>query len=124
MLDRVMDGPTPYKYRHLPALLIQHAVWFYVRFALSLRDVEDFPTIAESMSRCETVRRRRHALTRSSDRLAAAIPGWGPGDLGRGLAGHVPPIDEYQRVSTAPGLLGAPTGATPTEWTGRSGSIG
>jgi hypothetical protein len=45
MLDRAMDEPTLYKYRHVSALFIQHAVWLHVRFTLSLRDVEDLPSI-------------------------------------------------------------------------------
>ena len=33
--------PISYKRHRFPPELIQHAVWLYFRFALSLRDVED-----------------------------------------------------------------------------------
>lgn len=32
---------TFYRYHHFPAPVIQHAVWLYLRFSLSYRDVED-----------------------------------------------------------------------------------
>lgn len=31
-----------YRCHHFPPLVIQHAVWLYLRFTLSYRDVEDF----------------------------------------------------------------------------------
>ncbi len=34
--------PISYKRHRFPTLVIQHAVWLYFRFTLSLRDVEDF----------------------------------------------------------------------------------
>ena len=30
-----------YRHRHFPGAIIQHAIWLYRRFSLSLRDVED-----------------------------------------------------------------------------------
>lgn len=34
-------SPTRYKRNRFPAEIIAHAVWLYLRFPLSLRDVED-----------------------------------------------------------------------------------
>jgi transposase-like protein len=33
--------PISYKYHHFPPSVIQHAVWLYCTFTLSLRDVEE-----------------------------------------------------------------------------------
>lgn len=35
------NDPTFCKRRRFPAAIIQHAVWFYLRFSLSLGDVEE-----------------------------------------------------------------------------------
>jgi putative transposase len=39
-----------YKYLQFPPVIVQHAVWLYCRFALSLRDVEDL--LVERGDRC------------------------------------------------------------------------
>src|SRR5271163_3301417 len=42
---------------HFPPEIIQHAVWLYVRFTLSYRDVEDLLAERGVDVSCETVRR-------------------------------------------------------------------
>ena len=34
-------APISYRRHRFPAVVIQHAVWLYLRFTLSYRDVED-----------------------------------------------------------------------------------
>jgi transposase-like protein len=34
-------NPISYRYCHFPPAVVQHAVWLYGRFTLSLRDAED-----------------------------------------------------------------------------------
>ena len=46
-----------YRYRHFPGTIIQHAVWLYGRFALSLRDVEDLLAERGIEVSYETIRR-------------------------------------------------------------------
>ena len=46
-----------YRYRHFPGLIIQHAVWLYCRFTLSLRDVEDLLAERGIEVSYETIRR-------------------------------------------------------------------
>ena len=46
-----------YRYRHFPGAIIQHAVWLYGRFALSLRDVEDLLAERGIELSYETIRR-------------------------------------------------------------------
>ena len=43
--------------RHFPPAIIRHAVWLYLRFALSCRDVEDLPAERGIDASYETVRR-------------------------------------------------------------------
>ncbi len=43
--------------RHFPGPIIQHAVWLYCRFALSLRDVEDLLAERGIVVSYETIRR-------------------------------------------------------------------
>ena len=38
-----------------PPEIIQHAIWLYVRFTLSFRDVEDLPASAESVAASSTL---------------------------------------------------------------------
>jgi hypothetical protein len=97
MLDRVMDEPTRYKYRQVPALFIQHAVWLHVRLTLSLRDSR----ISRRSGLYETIRQGRHGLTRSS-RSGRGNPRLRLGDLDE-VTGRVPPIDGTSDVSTARG---------------------
>ena len=50
-----------YKRRRFPAVVIQHAVWLYFRFTLSLRDVEEMLAQRGIEARYETiVRMTRH----------------------------------------------------------------
>jgi transposase-like protein len=44
--------PISYARHRFPPVIIQHAVWLYVRFTLSYRDVEDL--LAERGSRSPT----------------------------------------------------------------------
>src|SRR5258708_4617493 len=46
-----------YRYHHFPAPIIRHAVWLYVRFTLSYRDVEDLVAERGIDVSYETVRR-------------------------------------------------------------------
>src|ERR1700731_868280 len=46
-----------YRYHHFPAPIIRHAVWLYVRFTLSYRDVEDLVAERGINVSYETVRR-------------------------------------------------------------------
>jgi putative transposase len=46
-----------YRYHHFPAPIIRHAVWLYVRFTLSYRDVEDLMAERGIDVSYETVRR-------------------------------------------------------------------
>jgi putative transposase len=46
-----------YRYHHFPAPIIRHAVWLYVRFTLSFRDVEDLVAERGIDVSYETVRR-------------------------------------------------------------------
>jgi putative transposase len=36
-------APLSYSRNRFPPAIIQHAIWLYLRFALSYRDVEDLP---------------------------------------------------------------------------------
>ena len=49
--------PLSYARRQFPAVLIQHAVWLYLRFTLSYRDVEDLLAERGVEVSYETVRR-------------------------------------------------------------------
>ena len=56
-----MSSPSYARHRFPPAI-IQHAVWLYLRFALSYRDVEDL--LAErGIDRCPERAVERRALT-------------------------------------------------------------
>ena len=46
-----------YRYRHFPGPIIEHAVWSYCRFTLSLRDVEDLLAERGIEVSYETIRR-------------------------------------------------------------------
>jgi transposase-like protein len=46
-----------YRYHRFPPQIIQHAIWLYCRFTLSLRDVEDLLAARGLDVSCETVRR-------------------------------------------------------------------
>jgi len=46
-----------YRYHHFPPLVIQHAVWLYLRFTLSYRDVEDLLAERGLDVSYETIRR-------------------------------------------------------------------
>lgn len=37
----VTHDPAPYGGHRFPAAIIQHAIWLYLRFSLSYRDVEE-----------------------------------------------------------------------------------
>ena len=38
-------GPLCYRRHHFPPEIIQHAIWLYLRFTLSYRDVEELQTV-------------------------------------------------------------------------------
>jgi transposase-like protein len=46
-----------YRCHHFPAQVIQHAVWLYLRFSLSYRDVEDLLAERGLDLSYETIRR-------------------------------------------------------------------
>ncbi len=48
---------TSYRYHHFPPLVIQHAVWLYLRFTRSYRDVEDLLAERGLDISYETIRR-------------------------------------------------------------------
>jgi putative transposase len=49
--------PISYARHHFPPVIIQHAVWLYLRFTLGYRDVEDLPAERGLEVSYETVRR-------------------------------------------------------------------
>jgi putative transposase len=49
--------PIPYARHHYPPNVIQQAVWLYLRFTLSYRDVEELLADRGVNVSCETVRR-------------------------------------------------------------------
>jgi transposase-like protein len=46
-----------YRNLHFPPLIVQQAVWMYMRFNLSLRDVEELLAERGVEVSCETIRR-------------------------------------------------------------------
>ncbi len=50
-------NPISYRYCHFPPAVIQHAVWLYFRFTLSLRDAEDLLAERGIEVSYETIRR-------------------------------------------------------------------
>ena len=50
-------APISYRYHHFPSLVIRHAVWLYLRFTLSYRDVEDLLAERGLDVSYETIRR-------------------------------------------------------------------
>jgi len=48
--------PPSYRGYHFPADVIQRAIWMYLRFTLSNRDVEDLLADRGIQVSCETVR--------------------------------------------------------------------
>ena len=50
-------APLCYRRHHFPPEIIQHAIWLYLRFTLSYRDVEDLLAERELDISYETVRR-------------------------------------------------------------------
>ncbi len=83
--------PISYKRHRFPPELIQHAVWLYFRFTLSLRDVEDLLAergveVSYETIRCWTRKFGRHYarnLRRLS--LAARIRAYPARTFNRGL---------------------------------------
>src|SRR5499427_6215371 len=51
-------APLCYRRHRFPPELIQHAIWLYLRFSLSYRDVEELLAQRGLDISCETVRRR------------------------------------------------------------------
>ncbi len=49
--------PLSYRYHHFPPSIIQHAIWLYLRFTLSYRDVEDLLAERRLDVSYETIRR-------------------------------------------------------------------
>ena len=50
-------NPISYRYCHFPPAVVQHAVWLYFRFTLSLRDAEDLLAERGIEVSYETIRR-------------------------------------------------------------------
>ena len=53
-------GPLCYRRHRFPPEIIQHAIWLYLRFTLSYRDVEELLAERGLDISYETVRRRGH----------------------------------------------------------------
>jgi transposase-like protein len=66
-------GPLCYRRHRFPPEIIQHAIWLYLRFTLSYRDVEELLAGRGLDISYETVR-RWVAEVRSRDRATAAPP--------------------------------------------------
>ena len=49
--------PLSYRGHRFPAEIIQHAIWLYLRFTLSYRDVEELPAERGLDLSYETIRR-------------------------------------------------------------------
>ena len=50
-------APPSYRHHRFPPEIIQHAIWLYLRFTLSYRDVEELLAERGFDLSCETVRR-------------------------------------------------------------------
>ena len=64
---------TPYRGFRFPKAIIQHAIWLYLRFTLSLRDVEELLGERGIMVTYETVPGPGRSF-RAADRQATAPP--------------------------------------------------
>ncbi len=53
-------NPSTYKQHRFPLEIIAHAVWLYVRFALSYRDVEELLTERKMLLTYKTVCQQCH----------------------------------------------------------------
>lgn len=52
---RIETNPSTYKRHRFPLEIIAHAVWLYVRFAFSYRDVKELLTERKMLLTYETV---------------------------------------------------------------------
>jgi hypothetical protein len=75
-------APLSYSRHRFPPAIIQHAIWLYLRFTLSYREVEDLLAERDLESSYETVRRWVLEI-RPADRAQAAA---GPRTPGRAMA--------------------------------------
>jgi hypothetical protein len=66
--------PISYAHHQFPAEVIQHAIWLYLRFTLSYRDVEELLSERGIETSYETIRRRGRCrrLTRAHAQFLAA----------------------------------------------------
>ena len=79
-------APISYRRHRFPPVVIQHAVWLYLRFTLSYRDVEEL--LAE------------HGLDLSYESVRSWVLKFGPA-IARGLRrGRPRPSDRWQRCRT------------------------
>jgi hypothetical protein len=72
--------PISYARHRFPPDVIRHAVWLYLRFTLSYRDVEDLQRRARSISAGQPVWRARSAATVST-KFFQSPPARGGGTL-------------------------------------------
>jgi hypothetical protein len=79
------DTKSSYAGYRYPAEIISHAGWLYLRFTLSLRDVEELLTARGIVVAYETVRRRR-------PQIPIAKPPFSRGFLPSGLSAACRPI--------------------------------
>ena len=89
-------GPMPpisYARHRFPPVVIQHAVWLYVRFTLSFRDVEDLLAGRGPGVSCETVRRwvlkfGPATARRLRQRRPRPSPRWRPDEMAARIGGE------------------------------------
>ena len=76
-------NPISYRYCHFPPDVVQHAVWLYFRFTLSLRDAEDLlaefpqsPRLASAIRRmmAELIERETYYARESTTRRSESMP--------------------------------------------------
>jgi transposase-like protein len=73
VLDWVMQ-PISYARHRFPPDIIQHAVWLYLRFTFSYRDVEDLLAKRGLMVSNESIRRNRAVASPASIVMRTATP--------------------------------------------------
>ena len=66
------DSSISYRGYHFPGVVIAHAVWLYLRFPLSYRDVEDPRRHLLSAAQYHSTMQRRFAIWRQAAGLVAS----------------------------------------------------
>jgi transposase-like protein len=75
--------PISYAHHQFPAEVIQHAIWLYLRFTLSYRDVEELLSERGIETSYETIRRRgrcRRLIPAGAKWDSRELPGWWKSD--------------------------------------------